>query len=104
MKRKLSFVLAVVLILSVIVLPAVAADVQRRAHICPACRGTGYYEWEREYPQTPYTVSSCKFNSSSHDHVDVVHRVWTRCEDCGNEWPVTVWTVVHCGYDPDFYK
>ena len=90
--------LAVVLILSVIVLPAVAADVQRRFHICPKCGGSGYVEWETHTVQSTYTVSSCEVCDYSHQHADYVDRIWTMCEDCGLEWPTWSRVSVYCAY------
>ena len=97
--------LAVVLILSVIVLPAMAADVQRRSHICPRCGGSGYYEWETTYDQPAYTVSSCDAcPGQSHKHYDEVHRIWSRCENCLNDWIVSTYVRVFCMYDKGYVK
>lgn len=82
MKKMLSLLLVVVLILSVLVLPALAAGGARRSHICPACGGTCYSDMEasgillRE-------KQTCPSSSTSHYHENTYLLYYAVCEDCG---------------------
>lgn len=80
-KRILSLVLAVMLVMSVFVLPA-AAD----APACPECGSYKYgYQYERLVEQSSYHVmdGSCPNDSYNHPHfINKVYHVYG-CSDCG---------------------
>lgn len=83
MKRILSLLLAVVLILSVAVLPALAAqDAEQSSFICPACGGTCYEDMDLE-PLEVVVTTTCVSSSVSHRHRNVYLAQFATCDTCG---------------------
>ena len=97
-KKKIAFLLALVLLLSVLILPAYAATESLESHICPACGGTAYVEWD-ETIRDPYDVYSCDVYPASHTHTTIAFRIYTQCDDCGNVWVTYNYSIDDCPYE-----
>lgn len=97
MKKKLAFLLALVLLLSVLILPAYAAE--RRAIICPACGGSAYESREQLVSTTSESVSSCEHYIGMHTHTKKTYNIFVTCDDCGLEWKYTSYISTICPYD-----
>jgi len=96
MKRLFALLLALMLLVSVFVLPVLAAE-PRASYRCPAC-GEYTNRTGKETVRTSEAVVTCPNYPASHDHTIYVTYIKAICTSCGYEWRVDVETGTSCPY------
>lgn len=96
MKRLFALLLAFLLLVSVFVLPVLAAE-PRVSYRCPSC-GMDTYRWDHTPIVTWEQVVSCPNRSSSHDHKITVTYIDAICTSCGYKWRVDTEVGTYCPY------
>lgn len=81
-KRLLALLLAVMVIVGLLAVPAAAADVTGYAN-CPSCGRSGTYYVESHYVRST-RADSCPYHTGTHSHtLDTRYRVFD-CPNCGS--------------------
>lgn len=86
MKRIISFIIILSIILSLCGIVSLAAE-KRAAFFCPRCGGSGYTMWNQS--ESVITVPYCVYKPGvSHKHVLISTVDTAVCDDCNYTWVV----------------
>ena len=86
MKRIITFLLALTLIVAIVAVPVLAAAESLEASwVCiTGCGGTAYEEYG---PLTPVIYkTTCSKNSTTHEHYREYQYLYAACQNCGTRW------------------
>ena len=96
MKRLFALLLAFLLLVSVFVLPVLAAE-PRVSILCPQC-GNYTSPWNHVTIQTVEPVVTCPNYPASHEHTVTVTNIYAICSTCGYEWLYDKEVGTYCPY------
>lgn len=100
MKRKIAITLALALIMSVLALPALAAQVSPRTTACPNCGETVYNDHTGYTTRSIASVVSCEYYPAGHEHEIFYTHYTGKCIFCMHVFPTYTARVEVCPYAP----